>query len=167
LGVGRDAKAGSGAPYVRRSSDAKPGRQMEQSRSHGGTATWTGFMAMAFAVLGLLGAFSTYAAQIPFDRAMARNHTLDQVLAAASAPDPAAALAPFRALLGDEAGAVLSGPGTLADRVDRERDRMITDLHAQSQDYGLRLRIVIAAFTAASALFGVMIVSIVGRTRPG
>ena len=135
---------------------------MQQTRTSADTATWTGFLIVAFAVVGLVGAFATYAAQLPFDRAYARSQTLDHVLAASRAADPAA-LAELRPLLGDSADRVLGGPGSLADRVAAERSRMIADLHGESADYGLRLRVVIAVFTAAAALFGAMVLSIVKR----
>ncbi len=136
---------------------------MAQTQGSADTATWTGFLIMAFAVVGLVGAFSTYAAQLPFDRAYARSHTLDQVVSAAHTANPQAALDTLRPLLGDSADRVLTGPGTLEERAATERSRMIADLHAESADYGLRLRVVIAAFTAAAALFGAMVLSIVKR----
>jgi hypothetical protein len=134
---------------------------MTRSTDSGSAATWTGFLIVAFAVLGLLGAFATYAAQIPFERAMARNHTLDLVLAAARARGAGPALDALRPLLGDSADHVLAGPGDIDARVAAERSRMLADLHAESLDYGFRLRVVIAAFTAAAALFGCMVLSIV------
>ncbi len=127
------------------------------------TGTWTGFLVVAFGVVGLVGAFATYAAQIPFDRAVARSQALDQAVAASHAPDPRAALEALRPLLGESAGRVLAGDGTIEARAAAERSRMLTDLHDQSQDYGLRLRLVIAVFTAAAALFGAMVLSIVKR----
>ena len=136
---------------------------MPDADKPGDTATWAGFLVMAFAVVGLIGAFSTYAAQLPFDRAFARSQTLDAAVAASHAPDPAAALAALRPLLGESADRVLTGAGTMEARVAAERSRMLADLHAEGADYGLRLRVVIAAFTAAAALFGVMVLSIVRR----
>ena len=130
---------------------------MAQTQGSADTATWTGFLIMAFAVVGLVGAFSTYAAQLPFDRAYARSQTLDQVVAAAHSANPQAALDALRPRLGDSADRVLAGPGTIEDRAAAERSRMIADLHAESADYGLRL--VIAAFTGAAALFGAMVLS--------
>ena len=127
------------------------------------TGTWTGFLVVAFGVVGLVGGFSTYAAQLPFDRALARSQALDAVVAASHAPAPKAATDALRPLLGDSADRVLSGPGTMEARADAERRRMLEDLHAESQDYGLRLRVVIAAFTGAAALFGAMVLSIVRR----
>jgi hypothetical protein len=138
---------------------------MRQSERTGDIATWTGFLIMAFAIVGLLGAFATYAAQIPFDRAMARSQALDQAVAAAGTPDPKAALDALRPRLGDSADALLAaplpGPGGIAARAAAERSRMLAELHADSEDYGFRLRIVIAAFTATAALFGCMVISIV------
>ncbi len=136
---------------------------MSQTQTYADTATWTGFLIMAFAVVGLVGAFSTYAAQLPFDRAYARSQTLDQVVAAAHMANSAPALEALRPLLGESADRVLAGPGTIESRAAAERSRMLADLHAESADYGLRLRVVIAAFTAAAALFGAMVLSIVRR----
>ncbi len=136
---------------------------MPQSQSSADTATWTGFLLMAFVVVGLVGAFSTYGAQLPFDRAYARSQTLDQAITAAHSANPEPALAALRPLLDDSADRVLSGPGTIESRVAAERTRMLGELHAQSTDYGLRLRVVIAAFTAAAMLFGAMVLSIVKR----
>ena len=127
------------------------------------TATWTAFLTIAFAVVGLVGAFSTFAAQIPFDRAMARSQALDQAVAASHRPGASVALDELRPLLGDSAEHVLTGPGTIEDRVAAERIRMLGALHTESMDYGLRLRVVIAAFTAAAALFGAMVLSIVRK----
>ena len=133
------------------------------ARKTADVATWTAFLAIAFAVVGLVGAFATFAAQIPFDRAMARSQALDEVVAASHRSGGAAALDELRPLLGDSADHVLAGPGTIEDRVAAERRRMLAALHAESQDYGLRLRVVIVAFTAAAALFGAMVLSIVRK----
>jgi hypothetical protein len=132
---------------------------MTQPAKPADTGTWTAFLMVAFGVVGLIGAFSTYAAQIPFERAYARSHTLDRVLAA----NTPAALDELRPLLGDSADRVLAGPGTLPARVEAERHRMLEELHADSRDYGLRLRVVLAVFTGAAALFGAMVASIIRK----
>ena len=49
--------------------------------------TWTAFLVIAFGVLGLVGAFGVFAAQIPFQRALARTIALDHALAVAGEPD--------------------------------------------------------------------------------
>ena len=135
---------------------------MEQSRL-GDRAAWTAFLLVAFGVVGLIGAFATFAAQIPFDRAMTRSEALDRAVLAARAPNPQAALDALRPLLGDSADRVLAGPGDMTSRAAAERTRMLADFHGQSVDYGFRLRLVIAAFTGAAALFGAMILSIARR----
>jgi hypothetical protein len=126
-------------------------------------SAWTGFLIVAVAALGLIGVFGIYAAQLPFDRAMARNATLDHVLAAAETPDPAKSLDSLRPLLGDTADQVLRGPGTLQTRVEAERRRMFTDMHDESKIYGFRLRSYIAVFTVMTALFGALVMSFRGK----
>jgi hypothetical protein len=120
---------------------------------------------MAFAIVGLAGIFGTYAAPVPFGRALAREAVLDRVLAAASAPDEATRLATLRPALGESAGAVLSGPGTLAERVARERERVRARYARQAADLGARLRLLIGVVTFAAALFGLAMLG-VGRGEP-
>jgi hypothetical protein len=122
-------------------------------------ASWTGFLVVAFAALGLIGAFGTYAAQLPFDRAMARSATLDQLIAASHTADPAAAEAKLRPLLGEAADQLLNSPGPIEPRVEAERRRMFADMHAESNIYGFRLRSYIAVFTVMTALFGALVMS--------
>jgi hypothetical protein len=129
---------------------------MPQTRS---LSAWTGFLIVAIAALGLVGAFGIYAAQLPFDRAMARSATLDHVLAASQSPDPAKSLEPLRPLLGETADQVLQGTGTLQTRVEAERRRMFADMHGESEIYGFRLRAYIAVFTVMTAVFGALLMS--------
>ncbi len=136
---------------------------MQGSDGSNDGGAWTGFLVVAFGVVGLIGAFATFAAQLPFDRAAARSAALDQAVAASHDAHPQTALDALRPLLGDSADRVLGGPGDIATRAAVERSRMLAELHAESVDYGFRLRCVIAAFTATAALFGTMILSIVRR----
>jgi hypothetical protein len=126
---------------------------------------WNGFLITAFAVVGLVGAMGIYAAQIPFERALARNATLDQALAISGEPDAAAKLQALRPALDDSADHILSGPGDMATRITAERARMFAAFDQDAHDIGLRLRVVLAVFTAAGALFGVIVLSIVRRAR--
>jgi len=126
--------------------------------------SWTAFLVIAFGLVGLIGAFGTYASQIPFERALARSATLDAALAASRQPDAAAALERLRPALDDSADAILSGPGTVADRIEVERSRVFHRFEAEAHDTGFRLRIEIAVFTAAAALFGVAVLSIAQRS---
>ncbi len=125
------------------------------------SGAWIGFLAMAFGVLGLIGAFSTFAAQLPFDRAMARSAAIDQAVAAYRSADPQAALERLRPQLGESAERLLPATSSFVERADAERMRMFGELHAEAESDGFRLRFVIAAFTVAAALFGCMVLSIV------
>jgi len=122
-------------------------------------ASWTGFLVVAFGALGLIGAFGTYAAQLPFDRAMARSQTLDKVLLASKAPNAGEAEAALRPLLGESADRVLSGTDPIETRVAAERARMFTEMHAEAAIYGFRLRCYIAVFTLMASVFGAMVMS--------
>jgi hypothetical protein len=128
-------------------------------------ATWTAFLVMAFAVVGLVGAFATYAAQIPFERALARSAALDQAVALSHQPDAPARLQALRDALGDSADKVLQGPGDIETRAAAERIRMLDAFGHEAEDIGTRLRIVIAVFAAGAALFGAAVLGIVQRSR--
>ena len=138
---------------------------MQSDARPSGGGTWAAFLATAFAIVGLTGIFATYAAPLPLARALARETTLDRALATAGAPDPGAALAALRPALGESADAVVSGPGTLAERVARERVAMRARLTEEAGEVALRLRVMIGVFTLAGALFGIAVLSIVRRSR--
>lgn len=129
------------------------------------SGAWTAFLIVAFGVVGLIGAFATIAAQIPMERMLARDHTLSLL---AAAPNDAARAA-LRDLMGDSADRLIT-PAGAAKAVDfpaaiaAERTRTLHDLGVEGADIGLRLRIVIAVFTAAGALFGAMVLGIVRRS---
>ncbi len=131
---------------------------MTDGRSSGQWATWTAFLVVAFGVVGLVGAFGTYAAALPFDRAMARSATLDRVIEAAHAPDPAKAEAALRPLLG-ESDVVLTGTGPIEARVEAERRRFFAEMHTEAGIYGFRFRCYIAMFTVMAGVFGAVVMS--------
>jgi nitrate reductase NapE component len=140
--------------------------QMQDARQAGARrdgATWTAFLIIAFAVLGLVGAFGVFAAQIPFERALARSMALDEALAASQAPDAAAKLDALRPALDDSASHIIGPPGPMAEKIAAERVRMLTAFGREARDIGVRLRLVIAVFAAACAVFGVAVLSIVRR----
>ena len=127
---------------------------------------WTGFLVMAFVVVGLMGGIATFAAQIPFERALARNAALDEVLQAAGSPNAAAKLATLRPALGDSAQHVLGGAGDMVAKVAVERARMWMAFGEDARDTGVRLRLVLAIFTVAGAAFGAAVLGIVRRSAP-
>ena len=88
-----------------------------------GAGTWTAFLIIAFGVLGLVGAFSVFAAQIPFERALARNIALDHALAVAGEPDGADKLEAMRPLLDDSADRIIAKPGVAGPRYGPARRR--------------------------------------------
>ncbi len=139
---------------------------MQQQRGGGNAGTWIGFLAMAFVVVGLAGIFGTYAAQLPLQRELARQATLDQAAALAAQPDQTAALDALRPALGDSAAAILDakGPGDLGRRIAAERVAVRAQFSAEADDDALRLRILIAVVTLAGALFGAAVVSITTKT---
>ncbi len=128
---------------------------------------WMGFLVIAFGVLGLVGAMGTYAAQIPFERALARNGALDQALVAASQPNAPAALADLRVALDDSADHIMTAANApLPDfpaRVATERARMFAAFGADAHATGRQLRLVLAVFTATGAFFGAMVLGLVAR----
>ena len=63
-----------GQPNIGPAADAPPGKT---------NFNLLAFVAMAFAIVGLIGIFATYAAPLPLERAVARETALDAVLAAA------------------------------------------------------------------------------------
>jgi hypothetical protein len=127
--------------------------------------TWTAFLMMAFAVLGMVGAFAVFAAQIPYERAMARSDALDLAAIQLNAPNGDKQLKGLRLALGDSADRIVNQPAPVAITIARERTRMFDAFSNEAADIGTRLRVVIAVFTIACALFGAAVLSIVRRSR--
>lgn len=134
---------------------------------------WVGFLLMCFAIVGLTGLFASFATSIPVERALIRAGVLDQVLAAERAPDAAQRLAALRPALGDEADAVLSGPGLLWDRVAAARVTMLSEQDREARSVAHRIRIIVGIVTLMGALAGSTILLFAVRseaanvTKPG
>ena len=124
------------------------------------TAAWMAFLAMAFAVVGLIGVFASYAAPLPLQRAMARDATLDEALATDGGK---AALEPLRDRLDDSAAAVIDGSGPLAGRVAAARAAMHAELEHEADAVGSRLRLELLVVTVVAAGFGMVIVGAAAR----
>ncbi len=124
------------------------------------SATWMAFLAMAFAVVGLIGVFASYAAPLPLQRAMARDATLDEALATDGGK---AALEPLRDRLDDSAAVVIDGSAPLADRVAAARAAMHADLTREADAVGSRLRLELLVVTVVAAGFGAVIVGAASR----
>ena len=130
-------------------------------------ATWIAFLLMCFALVGLTGLFATYATTVPWERALIRTGVLDQVLAAARAPDADARLAALRPALGPAADAVLSGPGELWDRVAAERRVVLDEQGREARSVAHRVRIMVGTVTLLSALVGAGIMALASRRAGG
>jgi len=122
-----------------------------------------GFLAVAFAMVGLIGLVASYAAPLPLERAMARDAALDAVLEQGGG-DPAAAIEALRPRLAESADALLAAGGDLAGRVARERAAMHARLRAEADATGTRLRWLISIVTVMAAAFGIALQGF-GRER--
>ena len=125
--------------------------------------TWTAFLLMCFALVGMAGLFATYATTIPLERALIRTGVLDQVLAAARAPDAAAQLEALRPALGRRADTVLSGPGELWDRVAAERILVLDEQGRDARSVAHRIRVLVTVVTLMGALVGAGIMALAHR----
>lgn len=125
-----------------------------------GSGAWSGFLVMAFIILGLCGLFATYAAQLPYQREVFAESKLD---AARTASDATALLDRLRETLGDDGAGAFPAGGDIGQRIETARHVLRGHFQDQAADIALRLRIVIVVFTAAAALFGLMVVSILRR----
>ena len=126
-----------------------------------GSGAWTGFLVMAFIILGLCGLFATYAVQLPYQREAYAEARLD---AAIGAPDAQARLDRLRDALGDDGAGAFPPDGEPGHKVDTARRVLRRHFQDQGRDIALRLRIVIVVFTGGAALFGLMVTSILRRT---
>ena len=123
-------------------------------------ATWIGFLCMAFAIVGLMGLFASFAAPLPLERALAREQALDQAQAAAHGQDPARDLAALRDRLDDSAAALLPVGGDMDARIAAERGAMRTRLQAEADAVATRLHWMIVIVTVMGAAFGAAVLHI-------
>lgn len=124
---------------------------------------WAAFLAMCFLVVGLVGGFALYAAPVPLQRALARGTVLDQALLAGEAPG-AAGLAALRPALGASADAVLHGPGTIVERVVRERMAVTKEAEAEEAALIRRIRLMLVVITVMAGLFGIGVMGLARRS---
>ena len=124
------------------------------------TGTWMAFLAAAFGVVGLMGVFASYAAPLPFERAMARDATLDEALATGGAKP---ALENLRERLDDSAPVVIDGAGPITDRVATARAAMHAALQSEATEIGGRVRLELLVVTLVAAGFGLVVLGSVAR----
>lgn len=108
--------------------------------------TWIGFLAMAFAIVGLAGLFASYALPVALDRAIAQTVLLDGA---------GTAQARIVAALG-EAGArpILQAPDGEAAKLQAAARAILRQAAAEQDATALRLRWLIVVVSIMGALFG-------------
>ncbi len=112
-----------------------------------------GFLAMAFAVVGLTGLLAASIAPLPLQRAVQREAVLDQALVLGRQGDRAG-LESLKPQLGDSADAVL-GVGDIEALVAAERTAQRTRRIAEADEVGLRLKLMLVVVTLLAGGFGV------------
>jgi hypothetical protein len=122
-----------------------------------------GFLAMAFAVVGLTGLLAAHVGRLPLERALAREVVLDQALAAGRAGD-AAALEALRVKLGESAKEILPMGDGFEARLAAERVAMRARRMGEAQSVGLRLQVMLVVVTLLAGGFGAMMM-LAGRRQ--
>ncbi len=122
---------------------------------------------MAFAIVGLMGVFATFAGPLPLQRALARESVLSQARAIAHRPDAATALEALRPALADSAAAVLPWSPDIDQRIAREQAAVRGRFAAEADALAVRLRWLMVLVTAMAAVFGVAVLHASRRGRPG
>ena len=126
-------------------------------------ASWTAFLLMCFALVGLTGMFASYAVTIPLERTLARLAVLDGVLVEGRQPNPARR-ATLRQMLGPDVGPqVFDGPGDLFDRVAAQRATVLDEGGRETRSVIYRIRVLVAVVTVAAGLLGAGIMAISRR----
>lgn len=123
-------------------------------------ATWTAFLLMCFALVGMSGLFGTYVVNVPLLRALARYEALDEALAASREPDAALLLERLRPRLFESAGPVLGGEGTIEERVARERAAVRERQEREARGVVGRIRLLVVVVTLMAAAFGVLVMGL-------
>ena len=134
----------------------------ENGKTNKPQASWYGFLVACFAVAAGVGVFATYGAQLPFQRGLATLAVLERADVIGDQPEQ---LAPLREALGEEAALVLDGKAPFAVRVSQARAEILTRTREDGADIGRRMRVVIAGYTAAAALFGCILLGGAARQQ--
>lgn len=125
--------------------------------------TLTGFILCCFAVVGLVGAFATFAAPLPLERALAREEALDAAQAALSGPNPQAAILALKDRLDDSAASLIPLPADPLAAIAAERVAMRARQRAEADAVASRMRLMIGVVTVMAAAFGTAITGFARR----
>ncbi len=133
-------------------------QQAEATRQAGAGGAWTGFLVMTILVVGLCGLFASYAAPLPYQRALAIEAVLEKLPGLPPADWPN-----YRDALGDSAHAVLDGSGPIAARVAAARPVMLARLAHEGAAVAARLRLLLCVVTGLGCLFGAVLMRVQRR----
>ena len=120
--------------------------------------TAMGFLAMCFAVVGLVGLFALFAAPLPLQRAIAREQALDETLIALHSAAPQAGLDALKDRLDDSAAAFSPLPSNADVAVAQERVAMRARLVAESNAVASRMQLMIGVVTIMASVFGAALI---------
>ncbi len=137
----------------------------QKPAQNGVAFTWTAFLVMCFAVVGLVGVFGTFASALPLRRELAREATLDAALVALRAPDSAQALAALKPRLDDSAPALFPLPADPVAAIAAERLAMRARFIAEAEATQYRMQLMVLIVTVMAAVFGSAILAF-GRRAP-
>lgn len=120
--------------------------------------TWTAFLLMLFALVGLCGLFASYATAIPIERALARSTALDA--AASGVPTDPEAVQRLQAALGSAAPAVLEGGQPLPLRISAAREIILDEERHETASVAYRTRLMLGVVTVIAATLGAGIMAL-------
>lgn len=120
--------------------------------------TAMGFLAMCFAIVGLVGLFASFATPLPLYRSIARDAALDSALVALHSADPKTALAALADQLDDSYAALAKLPADPDAAVAAERRAMRARFVAEADATGSRMQLMIGIVTVMSAIFGTALI---------
>jgi hypothetical protein len=129
--------------------------------------TWTAFLVMCFAVVGLVGVFGTFAAGLPLRRELAREVTLDEALLALRSPAPQVALEALRPRLDDSAPALFPLPADPVAAIGAERQAVRARFLTEADAITYRMQLMILIVTCMAAVFGSAILAFGRRSGAG
>ncbi len=132
----------------------------------GANLTWTGFLVVCFAIVGLVGVFGTFAATLPLHREIAREATLDEALQAVRGPNPASAIAALKDRLDDSAAALIPLPAAPEAAIAAERLAMRARFLAEADAIAARMHWMILIVTLMAAVFGAALMAFGARPPP-
>lgn len=117
--------------------------------------SWTAFLVMLFAIVGLCGLFASYAASVPLERGLMRSALLDRAVGA-----DAGQLEAMRPALGTLAGAVVDGAGPIGERVAGARLVVADEQRREAASVNYRVRLMLGVVTVIAAVLGAGLMSL-------